>query len=343
MKIYPKKLNYGGTFGIFTPSTPVYSWAVERYEHALKVITDLGFSVKEGSLTASRKSEGYRSGSPEERASELMGLICDPEVDICMSSIGGFNTASMIPFLDFERIKKERKIICGYSDLTSLHLAVRHYSNLVTFYGPAIVPTFGEYPVILPETFQSFVDMLINETVYPYTLTQPKKWSNHRREWCNEEWKTGERKYSEADKWKILRSGIGRGESLVCNLDTLCSNAGVDYFPTTEQVVLFLEQETTSLAIEERQMNQLKLIGALDNLSGLVISKAEDLKDRGQVYRHEELIMDFLPSHTSYPVIYNFDCGHTHPMITMPIGVDVELSALTEPQVSLLDNPVRLQ
>jgi muramoyltetrapeptide carboxypeptidase len=65
----------------------------------------MGFKVVEGPLTASEKSQGYRSGTPKERAEEFMTLIGDPNVKCLISTIGGANSSSMIPFLDFDLIR----------------------------------------------------------------------------------------------------------------------------------------------------------------------------------------------------------------------------------------------
>ncbi|WP_417353668.1 LD-carboxypeptidase, partial [Flavobacterium alkalisoli] len=119
----PYKLNKGDTIGIFTPSSPAYRANEELFLNGVKNIEALGFKVKLGSLTAKRASQGYRSGTPKERAQEFMELIKDDEVKCLISTIGGMNSNSIIPYLDFDLIREKRKIICGYSDVSSLHLS----------------------------------------------------------------------------------------------------------------------------------------------------------------------------------------------------------------------------
>src|SRR5688500_2991046 len=132
--IKPPALRVGDTIGVVTPSTPANVLFREKHLHGIKVLESMGFKVKEGKLTATVTSQGFRSGTPEERAAEFMDLIHDDEVKCIISTIGGLNSSSMIPYLNFDEIRKHPKIFCGYSDITSLHLSILHYAGVSTFY-----------------------------------------------------------------------------------------------------------------------------------------------------------------------------------------------------------------
>ena len=119
----PPPLEPGDTVGIFTPSAPAHVRFREKYLHGLRQMESLGFRVREGALTARATSQGYRSGTPRERAEELMALVLDPEVRGIVATIGGMNSSSLVPFLDFDAIRAHPKVICGYSDVTALHRA----------------------------------------------------------------------------------------------------------------------------------------------------------------------------------------------------------------------------
>ena len=75
--IKPHKLNQGDTIGVFTPSTPAYIFNEELFQNGINNLQRLGFNVKQGHLTKSRSTQGYRSASPQERAEEFMNLIMD--------------------------------------------------------------------------------------------------------------------------------------------------------------------------------------------------------------------------------------------------------------------------
>src|SRR5438132_3967146 len=109
--IRPPALCRGDTLGVFTPSLPANVLFRAKYEHGLEVLRRLGFHVVEGELTKRFVSEGYRSGTPRERAQELMALMLAPEVKGLIATMGGFNSSSMIPFLDFDAIRAHPKVI----------------------------------------------------------------------------------------------------------------------------------------------------------------------------------------------------------------------------------------
>ena len=70
--IRPEPLNFGDTIGVFTPSMPANVIFREKYLHGLRQLESLGLNVVEGSLTKRVVPQGYRSGLPEERATEFM-------------------------------------------------------------------------------------------------------------------------------------------------------------------------------------------------------------------------------------------------------------------------------
>ena len=103
-----------------------------------------GFRFLEGSLTGRR--DFYRSGTIRERAEEFNALVRDPNVRCIMAAIGGNNSNSLLPYLEYEGLCKDPKIIVGYSDVTALLLGIYAQTGLTTYYGPAVVASFGEFP-----------------------------------------------------------------------------------------------------------------------------------------------------------------------------------------------------
>jgi muramoyltetrapeptide carboxypeptidase len=102
--------------------------------------------VKLGSVTARGTHQGYRSASPRDRASEINELFADSNVHALMSTVGGWNTSSVVEHLDYTMTSKNPKVVSGFSDVTSLHCALMTKAGLSTFYGPAVFPSFGEWP-----------------------------------------------------------------------------------------------------------------------------------------------------------------------------------------------------
>jgi len=325
--INPPALKKGDIIGIFTPSHPSYQDNEEMFRLGVKNIEAQGFKVKLGSLTKKMGSQGYRSGTPKDRGKEFMELIIDPTVKGMISTIGGNNSASMIPYLDFRVIKKNPKVICGYSDVTSLHLAILYYSGLSTFYGTAAMPWFGEFPNGESETLENFLMATMEHTKGKRIITPPKKWSNHFRNWADGSWKKIPREWKDNQGWKVLNKGKAQGPIICANLSTFCSNAGTPHFPNLKNKILLIESMSASMASEERNLRHLQLLGVFDKIKGLIIGKPEKFDAQSAPFSHEDLIMEIVGKR-DYPVISGFDLGHTVPMITMAQMSHIKFNAV---------------
>ena len=169
------KLKAGDTIGFFSPSSPITYTSPKRFDRAKKYLIGKGFKIIEGKLTG--KYDYYRSGSIMDRAEELNELIRNPEVKCIMSTIGGMNSNSILPYIDYEALKKNPKIIIGYSDITAILLAIYTQTGISTYYGPALVASFGEFSPFVNETYQYFKEILMEETDIPYVFDTPEYWT----------------------------------------------------------------------------------------------------------------------------------------------------------------------
>jgi muramoyltetrapeptide carboxypeptidase LdcA involved in peptidoglycan recycling len=322
----PSSVKPGDTLGVFTPSSPGYAYNEGLFENGIQTLERLGFKVKLGALTAQRGSQGYRSGSPQERAQEFMDLITDPEVKGLISTIGGNNSSSMIPHLDFEKIRISRKLICGFSDVTSLHLAILKYAGLRTVYGPSIMCWFGEWPHGIQESNDWFLQAAMNPVSGLQKLSLPKKWSNHKRDWSNDDWKNLPRQWQENTGWKVLNPGTAQAPIVVCNFNTLMSSAGTSYWPDLEGKILLLEDMEAPFARTERHLRQLQLMGVFEKITGLIIGKPEFHNPSEAPFSYDDLFMEVIGKR-NYPIISNFDCSHTVPMISIMQLSQVKIEA----------------
>jgi muramoyltetrapeptide carboxypeptidase len=250
--VRPPRLQPGNCIGIFTPSSPLHAGAfLEKFQHGKAMLERAGFKVKLGGVTASGKSEGYRSAGPLERAREFMDLYLDPTVHGLMSTVGGYNTSSFIEHLDYEAIRLTPKVVVGYSDLTSLHCAILTRAGVSTFYGPALFPSFGEWPQPPSETVEGFLEAVSKPWTGPRVMPVPSRWSRHFRNATNGEWKNVPRQWVNESGWRVLRPGMAEGPLYALNLNTLLTHAGTDTFPDLEGGILGLchEADQSSLPI----------------------------------------------------------------------------------------------
>lgn len=316
-----KRLEIGDTIGIFSPSSPITYTVPKRFHRAKAYLEAKGFNIIEGVLTG--KHDYYRSGTIKERAEELNQLIRNPEIKCIMSTIGGMNSNSILPYIDYEAFRENPKIIIGYSDVTAILLAIYAKTGISTFYGPALVASFGEFPPFVDYTYEYFKDMLIEDKPLPYEFPMPEYWTDEYIDWSQQDREKEKRK----NQWITVYEGIARGRLIGGNLNTMMGIWGSQYMPEIKEGdILFIEDSLKDAATVERSFSLLKLNGVLDKVSGIILGKHELFDDMKTGRKPYEILLEVL-GERKLPFIADFDCCHTHPMLTLPIGVEVELDA----------------
>jgi muramoyltetrapeptide carboxypeptidase LdcA involved in peptidoglycan recycling len=250
-----------------------------------------------------------------------------------MSTIGGMNSNSLLPYLDYDALVKDPKIFVGYSDVTAILLAVYAKTGLITFYGPALVASFGEFEPLVSMTYRSFEDVCINEPSLPYRYTMPDYWTNEYIEW--EEQSTS--KKQKANRWITVEKGRTQGRVIGGNLHTMQGVWGSSYMPKIMNGdILFIENSVKDAATLERLFSLLKVNKVFKKVSGIIIGKNELFDEKNSGMKSYKILQEVLNGQ-SLPILADFDCAHTHPMFTLPIGIEIELDA-TEKTISLISD-----
>lgn len=326
------RIKGNATIGVCSPSFPISATEPIRYERGIKYLENKGFQVKNGFLY--KKNDFYRSGTIKERVAEFNDLLYDENIQIIMASIGGNNTNSILPYIDYEYIKKHPKIIIGFSDITALLLAIYAKTGLVTFYGPDIASSFGELPPFVDWTFESF-NAFVNGISVPYNYEMPIAWTDEFIDWSEQD----RAKRQHSNQWVCVKQGTCQGRLIGGNLNTMEGFFGTEYMPTINKGdILFIEDAEKDAYTIERSFSLLKLAGVFDKVSGIILGKHEKFDDNGTGRKPYEILLEVIGD-TSIPILAEFDCCHTHPMLTMPIGCEVLLDA-TNKKIILMEDPL---
>ncbi|KAG6617135.1 UDP-N-acetylglucosamine transferase subunit [Phytophthora cinnamomi] len=275
----------------------------------------------------------YSSADAEVRADELMQAFRDPEVAAIVCTIGGFTSHEILECLDFDVIAGHLKIFCGFSDITTLHLALYAKTELCSFYGPAAIVQFGEFPVPLSYTMDSFLKIVSSPSESTGEVAPSEQWTDDK----TANWLTGaDVSYQEVMKvnsgYQWVRPGRATGRILGGCLPTLLQVRGTEYMPDLQDVILLIEtpegaQFDQGMALQDVNvaLGWLRADGTFGKIKGLVVGRAFAYSE-AQVAELKRLIRHHTRG-TSFPILYGVDVGHTNPIATIPLGCQASLDS----------------
>lgn len=325
----PSGLNKGDTIALLSLSTGLAGIFPHRLDKAKKFLESEGFKIKEYSTT--REFLDGKAGTPEKRAKDLMQAFNDKKVKAIICTIGGMHANEIVPLLDYELIKENPKIFCGYSDISVLHGAIFTKTGLTTFYGPAALTQFGEYPRPMDYTLDYFYKALTG--LGEISVIEPSEnWTDEFLDWGDKE--SGERprkmQVNKGHDW--LKKGKAKGKIIGGCLGPLLKLMGTQYNIDYKNKILLIEtpegQEFTKgepLSYIDSQIMDLRNAGVFDVINGLIIGRGfgYSVEDRK---KFKNIIKQHVKPY-NFPVLADVNIGHTDPIITLPLNVEVTLDS----------------
>ena len=271
------------------------------------------------------------SATRRARLKDLHDFLRDDAVDAVMAFVGGYAAVQLVEDLDYAVVARHPKLLIGYSDLTALQLAILARTGVASVYGPAALPQFGEAGGVDPYTWEAF-ERIVSGATPPFLVAQTEAFITEYLEWdvADERPRSVE---GQAPTPRTIREGEAAGTLIAGNLDTLLLLAGTGYLPPFDGVILALEvEETSTRGRVIRQLEQLKLIGCLDRIAGLIVGRLPPA-----VGMSEEMLASELLSVTNgrpIPIVMNLPFGHTDPIVSLPVGGSVRIDGhVTRPSV----------
>ncbi len=329
--IKPKPLNKGDTIALISPSAGLVPIFPHRLDNAIKFLEREGFKVKEFSCT--RKMNGWESAPAEERAKDIMAAFEDPEVKAIICTIGGTVANQTLKYLDFEKIRNNPKIFCGYSDITNLHYAIFTKSKLSTFYGPCAMTQFAEYPKPLQYTLDYFFKAVSSKEPIG-KIKASKEWTDETLNWGKKLDLERARNLIPNPSYVWLRKGKAEGNLIGGCLPSVTHLAGTSFWPDYKNSILFLEipegqefDKGEPPSYVDWYLEHLKLTGVFDKIKGLIFGRPFKYSEK-DVEKLKKKIVE-RTSDYDFPILFGADIGHTDPMITIPLGVRAEVDSDT--------------
>jgi len=312
----PPRLRRGDTVGLVQPA----GFLADEFDHQLvfEAVAAMGLIPKPAPHLLARY--GYLAGGDQARASDLNAMYADESVRAVFAVRGGWGSARILQYLDFELIRANPKLLIGFSDITALHLAFAARAGFTTIHGPNAGSTWGKlsWGWFKSLAFDGKTPLYQNPLATEDRLVQ-------------RDWRT-----------QTIRPGKAIGPLLGGNLTVLAALIGTPYLPQFDGAILFLEDVDEAEYRIDRMLTQLKLAGVLRQVAGVVFGQCSNCRATGpsyggftvpQVLRHHLLPL-------GVPAYQGAMFGHVDDQFSLPVGARAEIDAtagtirILEPAVS---------
>lgn len=307
MAIKPPILRAGDTIGIVTLGSPL---SADIINARVLTLRSMGFNVILGNYVYA--ANGFLAGTDQQRASDFMRMVVNPDVRMILPTRGGVGVAGILPFLDYPTIAQNPKIVSGYSDITVLLNVLNLFANLITFHSLLLINFTTTEPAY---NFNQF--FTATSTITPIRMI-------------------------ENPPGVPLIGRVGgnvTGPIVGGNLTSLVDTLGTPFEIDTRGRILFLEETHEPINKVYRLLNHLRLAGKFRDCIGIVMGECTDcLPAYGKTY--DALINETLVP-LRRPLLTNLASGHGVYKAAIPIGATVNLNTFNN-TLTVLESTVSL-
>lgn len=295
---------------VVAPSQSYNKKKEAQYRLALQRLEELGYHITFGKHIKDIALLG--TASAKDRAQDLNEAYANTNVRAIMVMHGGWSANEVLPLLDWKIIKRNPKPLIGHSDTTVLLNAIYAKTGNVGLLGP----NFGTHG---HETLWEFTLDNLNDALRGQTqqLHASKRWKSN-----------GDKKVHKT-KWSVLNEGVAEGVLIGGNLGTFYLLQGTEYQPAFDKpFILAVEEDNQSGEYTAHEFSRhlesiLQLPNARKNIQGMLIDRFE----HGGIVPSDLLRQIVAEKQLDISIIADIDFGHTIPMLSLPIGGHIKMSA----------------
>jgi len=248
-------------------------------------------------------------------------MFSDTEVKAIVAIRGGYGSCRLLKNLDYDLIKKNPKILLGYSDITSLLIGIHQMTGLVTFHGPVAISTFTDYT-------KKYLYKALTNTEPIGEIDDAPYESNLQT--SNRVW--------------TIQSGKAKGQLTGGNLTLIAATMGTPHEIDIENKILFIEEVGEEPQVLDRYLTQLDNAGKFEKCKGIVFDRMKSVHPNDykpgyySTISKEEIIADRLQKY-NIPSCIGMSLGHIANKPTLPLGLKCELDA-DKGRLNILENAV---
>jgi muramoyltetrapeptide carboxypeptidase LdcA involved in peptidoglycan recycling len=311
----PKKLKKGDHIRIIAPSRSMGLLSEDVKKDAIERLESLGFRLSFGKNV--NEMDDFLSSSVESRIEDLHDAFADTTVDGILTVIGGYNSNQLLDHIDYELLKNNPKVFCGFSDITAIANAIASKSDFITYSGPH----FSSWAIKhgFEHSIEYFEKCCMQEG--EFVLHSSPSWSDD--EWFLDQEK---REFIDNEGPWVLQEGHAVGKTIGSHTRCLAALQGTQYWPDLTDSILFLEEDAeTNIQVFDRLLQSFIQLPGFAGVKGIVIGRFQ--KESSVTREQLNNVVSSKKELAGLPVLANVDFGHTLPLTTLPIGGTIEIVA----------------
>ncbi len=296
-----KILRKGSIIGLVAPAGFVDK---ERLEKTIANLDHLGLKYKYSDNLL--RKHGYLAGPDSMRLNELHDMYADNNIDGIWCVKGGYGTTRILDYLDFDLIRKNKKPLIGYSDITALLNTIHQKTGSPCFHGPIASSTLTDYtnhhlaPIFGLEKHHSILHSESNkakglsEDIYSFST---------------------------------INSGKATGDLVGGNLTLLVSLLGTKHEVKTKNKLVFVEDVGEAPYRIDRMLTQLISAGFFNKVKGILFGVFVGCEQKNEQKQKLQEVIHERIKRLHVPAAYGLSFGHTDDQCTFPIGAKASFDA----------------
>lgn len=312
-KTKPQVLKPGDTIAVVVLSAPEAALNQDNFRAGISYLENKGYKVLIAPNALNKK--GYMVDEPNIQANDLAWAFSNPEVKSIFLSGGGYNANRLLPFIDYDLIRKNPKIIIGMSNMCVILNAIWARTKLVSFYGPAVIWNLGA-----SEGIDSYSEPLLWKALScPEPIGEIPTLTDR----------------------EVISPGEASGLLIGGNLTSMENLLGTPFEPDWTGAIFFWEDCFMEIHTVDMILTHFALSGVFNKISGMVVGRPLEIKENefSGSPSLPKIIFDICGQY-KIPILYNVDFGHNIEKATLPIGVKAEVDCNNK-QIKILESGVQ--
>lgn len=301
--LLPPALKPGDKIAIISPATTVKP---EYIDGAVEFLTAEGFRPVV-MPHAKGPADGSYAASEDDRLTDILSSLRDPEVRAILCARGGYGCNHLISRIPAALIHHDPKWLIGFSDVSALH-AMYQRAGVVSLHAPMA----KHLATLPPDHYCTRALMRILKEGLPVEYLVPAH--------------------------PLNIPGEARGILVGGNLAVINGLGGTPFDPVQsalanghERPILFIEDISEAIYAVERMLIRLHLSGQLHRLGGIIFGAFTEYRPDRNHPDMETMISRLLDRiGLRIPVAFGFPAGHIDDNLPLPLGASVILSVTHE-------------